>query len=153
MKKIEIEDFISITIIEKNNDEYVYYVDKYNKEYFYKLSNDRLFTYQKTNTKYALYFQKAETIHYFNIEDLEKDINYLYKQLTFCIPRAKHNETYFTITENFKVIPVLEIDSFRDDNNYEKFNYFLSEEEAKNCAEKLQAYLIKLRKEEYLKGE
>lgn len=153
MKRIEIEDFISIIILENNNDGYIYYVDKYNKKYFYKLGNDRLFTHQGTNTKYMLYFQKAETIDWFDIEKLENDVNSLYKQLTFSIPRANHDETYFTITENFKVIQVVEIDSFRDDNNYEKFNYFLSEEEAQKVAKELHECLIKIRKRIICEGE
>ena len=123
------------------------------KKYFYTTSTNKLLTYQKIDIYYDLYFQKAETIHYFKIEDLEKDVNSLHKQLTFSILRAKHNETYFTITENFKVIPVVEIDSFRDDNNYEKFNYFLSEEEAQKVAKELNECLIKIRKRIICEGE
>ena len=149
IRKIEIKDFIRILILELNEEEYVYFVDSYNEKYFYVKDNNELCTHQSIYTYYKLYFSKANPIYRDNLDKLKKDVYDLHRQLTFKIPRAKKYETYFIITRNFKVAPTIEINDFKDDNQYEEFNYFLNEEEATKCAEKLKEYLIELRKEEY----
>lgn len=155
MKTIEIKDFIRILILELNREResYVYYVDSYNNEYFYIDEFGRLATYQNIYQKFPLRFHKVLLLDKANIEQLEKEIYTLYKRLTFKIPRAKKNITYYFINSSFEVIEVEEENVYFDNTLYDKFNYFTSKEEAEKYARKLQQFLIESRKEEYLKGE
>ena len=149
MNKIEIPDFISIKILELYSEKFIYFVDSYNEKYFYINNDNKLCIYHLIYTYYDLYFQKARIVHRNNLDKLKKYVYKLYRQLTFKIPRAEKDATYFIITRNFKVAPAIEINDFKDDNQYEEFNYFLSKEEAEKYAKKLQTYLIESRKEEY----
>ena len=155
MKTIEIKDFIRILILELNREResYVYYVDSYNNEYFYIDEFGRLATYQNIYQKFPLRFHKVLLLDKANIEQLEKEIYTLYKRLTFKIPRAKKNITYYFINSSFEVIEVEEENVYFDNTLYDKFNYFTSKEEAEKYARKLQQFLIESRKEEYIKGE
>lgn len=75
------------------------------------------------------------------------------KETTFKITRAEKDDIYYLIGNDFEVSWFIEQNDNIDNKYYESYNYFLSEEEATKCAEKLKAYLIELRKEEYAKGE
>ena len=154
MKEIKIEDFITIKILDLSLKICVYFVDSYNEKYFY-INNNELCTYQKNYTVdiYTLYFQKARIIHRDNLDKLKKDVYDLHRQLTFSLPRAKRNAKYYFIDMNFEVQECEERNDYADNIIYNSFNYFVSEEEATKCSEKLKEYLIELRKEEALKGE
>lgn len=69
------------------------------------------------------------------------------------IPRVEKETLYYIIDNDFTVVDFIEENDDIDNKFYESYNYFISEEEATKCAEKLKAYLIELRKEEYIKGE
>jgi hypothetical protein len=153
IRKIEIKDFIRILILELNEEEYVYFVDSYNEKYFYVKDNNELCTHQSIYTYYKLYFSKANTIYRDNLDKLKKDVYDLHRQLTFSLPRAKRNAKYYFIDMNFEVQECEERNDYADNIIYNSFNYFVSEEEATKCSEKLKEYLIELRKEEALKGE
>lgn len=73
------------------------------------------------------------------------------KESTFKIPRAEKYETYYLIEDNFEVNWFIERNDNRDNEYYEKYNYFINEEEAIKCAKILQETLVKLRKEEAMK--
>ena len=75
------------------------------------------------------------------------------KETTFKIPRAEKGKYYYFVNTNFKVIKFPEEYEKFDNSQYNSFNYFLTEEKAINYAKILQENLIKLRKEDYLKGE
>ena len=152
IKTIEIEDFIKIRILELTSESCVYFVDKYNEDYFYIKDNNKLCTRPIFYTFYDLYFQKAESIYRDNLDELEKDVYKLYKELTFKIEKAKPNTKYYFITCDFGVGELTENNDNVDNNYYKNFNYFTSKEEATKCAKILQEELIKLRKEEALKG-
>lgn len=153
IRKIEIKNFIRILILELNEEEYVYFVDSYNEKYFYVKDNNELCTHQSIYTYYKLYFSKANTIYRDNLDKLKKEVYDLHKQLTFKIPRATKNKEYYVIKDDFFVTKNIELNDSFDEQQYRTYNYFASEEEATKCAEKLKAYLIELRKEEYAKGE
>lgn len=153
MKTIEIEDFITIKILDLNSEDCVYFVEKYNEKYFYTKEDNRLCTHQITCGNYRFYFQKANIIHRSNLNGLEQDVYKLYRQLTFKIERAKIGETYYFITDCFEVKSFREEKYPTDNKLYKSFNYFVSEEEAQKCAGILCKTLRELRKEYYLKGE
>lgn len=153
IRNIEIEDFINIRILELNNSNYVYFVEDYNEKYFYTNNNNELCTHHPISIRRKLYFQKAKIIYRDNLITLEKEIYKLYGQLTFKIDRVNKEEKYYIITRNFKVTSAIETNDITDDNQYKEYNYFKNEEEAKKCAKILQETLVKLRKEEYIKGE
>lgn len=69
------------------------------------------------------------------------------------IPRAEKDTLYYKIESDFKVASLIEENDNIDNKFYESYNYFLTKEEATKCAEKLQQYLIELRKEKYINGE
>lgn len=75
------------------------------------------------------------------------------KETTFKIPRAEKDDIYYLIESNFEVNWFIEQNDNIDNKYYESYNYFLNEEEATKCAKILQETLVKLRKEEALKGE
>lgn len=151
MKEIKIEDFIKIKILDLNSEDCVYFVEKYNEKYFYTKEDNRLCTHQITCGNYRFYFQKANIIHRSNLNGLEQDVYKLYKKLTFSLPRAEKDTKYYIISRNFNVVSATELNDITDNNQYRAYNYFLSEEEATQCAQKLQQYLIELRKEEAMK--
>ncbi|CAM3401054.1 hypothetical protein [Pseudostreptobacillus hongkongensis] len=154
IKNIEIPDFINIRILELNNEVCFYFVDKYNEKYFYIKEDNVLCTHQPTYVNYGfLYLQRAIVIHRNDLNMLKKDIYNLYKQLTFKIERAEKYAKYYYINDYFEVKSFTEEKYPTDNKLYNSFNYFLTKEEAEKCAKKLKEYLIKLRKEEYLKGE
>ena len=154
MKTIEIENFITIKILDLSLQICVYFVDSYNEKYFY-INNNELCTYQKNHTVdiYTLYFQKARIIHRDNLDKLKKDVYDLHRQLTFKTDRAEVGREYYIISRNFNVVSATEFNDIKDDNQYRAYNYFLSKVEAEKYAKKLQQFLIDSRKEEYLKGE
>lgn len=154
MKTIEIENFITIKILDLSLQICVYFVDSYNEKYFY-INNNELCTYQKNHTVdiYTLYFQKARIIHRDNLDKLKKDVYDLHRQLTFSIPRVEKGQYYYVIENDFTVDVVEENNDDIDNNYYKNFNYFTNKEEGKKYAEKLKQYLIESRKEEVLKGE
>lgn len=153
IKTIEIEDFIKIRILELTSESCVYFVDKYNEKYFSMKDDNYLGTCSTSYGCYDLYFQKANIIHCDVINELEKEVYKWYRQLTFKIEKAKPNTNYYFITCDFGVGELRENNYNVDNNYYKNFNYFTSKEEATKCAKILQETLVKLRKEEYLKGE
>ena len=153
MKEIKIEDFITIRALELNKEDYVCFVDDFNEKYFYIGNNNELCTHQSDYAFYKLYFQKATIIYCDTLDEIEKDVYKLYKELTFKIPRAEKGQYYYVIKNDFTVGQLREDNDNIDKYYYEKFNYFLSEECAKEYTKKLQQYLIRLRKEEYIEGE
>lgn len=153
MKEIKIEDFITIKLLQFKSDVWVYFVDYYNEKYFYMKDNNKLSTCQYIPSFYSLYFQKANIIHKSNLNGLEQDVYKLYKKLTFSLPRAEKDTKYYIISRNFNVVSATEFNDIKDDNQYRAYNYFLSKVEAIKCAKILQETLVKLRKEEYIKGE
>ena len=153
IKTIEIEDFIKIRILELTSESCVYFVDKYNEKYFSMKDDNYLGTCSTSYGCYDLYFQKANIIHKSNLKGLEQDVYELYKQLTFSIPRAEKGQYYYVIKNDFTVARLGENNDNVDNNYYKNFNYFTNEEEATKYAKILQETLVKLRKEEYIKGE
>lgn len=153
MKEIKIEDFITIRALELNKEDYVCFVDDFNEKYFYIGNNNELCTHQYIPTKYSLYCQKAITISYNKLNELEKEVYKLYRQLTFKIERAKKGKTYYFINTHFEAKLLVEENCSTDNELYKSFNYFVSEEEAQKCAGILCKTLRELRKEYYLKGE
>lgn len=153
IKNIEIEDFINIRILELEYNKYIYFVEDYNKKYFYINNDNELRTHQYIPTKYSLYCQKAITISYNKLNELEKEVYKLYRQLTFKIERAKKGKTYYFINTHFEAKLLVEENCSTDNELYKSFNYFVSEEEAQKCAGILCKTLRELRKEYYLKGE
>ena len=153
MKEIKIENFITIKLLELNKEEFAYFVDYYNEKYFYIGNNNELCSRPRFYTFYNLYFQKADTVYRGNLDELEKDVYKLYRQLTFKIPRAKEEQDYYFISTTFEIRRITDFNGTISTSQYKAYNYFLSEEEATKCAKKLQEYLIELRKEYYLKGE
>lgn len=153
IKTIEIDDFIKIRILELEYNKYIYFVEDYNKKYFYINNDNELRTHQYIPTKYSLYCQKAITISYNKLNELEKEVYKLYRQLTFKIERAEKNAKYYYITDCFEVKSFTEEKYPTDNKLYKSFNYFVSEEEAQKCAGILCKTLRELRKEYYLKGE
>ena len=109
--------------------------------------------HQSDYTFYKLYFQKAKIIYCDTLDKIEKDVYELYRQLTFKIDKAKPNTNYYFITCDFGVGELRENNHNVDNNFYKNFNYFTSKVEAEKYAKILQETLVKLRKEEYIKGE
>ena len=153
IKTIEIDDFIKIRILEFNGESYVDFVEDYNKKYFYINKDNELCTYQQTSISRKLYYQKANFIHRFALNVLEKEVYKLHRQLTFKIPRATEEQDYYFISTTFEVRRMTDFNGKISNPHYKAYNYFLSEEEATKYAKILQETLVKLRKEEYIKGE
>lgn len=153
MKEIKIEDFITIRVLELNKEDYVCFVEDFNEKYFYIGNNNEVWTYQSDYAFYKLYFQKARVIHRDNLDKLKKDVYDLHRQLTFKIPRVDKEQDYYVIFNDFSVKANTELNDDYDDMYYNVYNYFTSKEDAEKYGAKLQAYLIELRKEEYIKGE
>lgn len=153
IRNIEIEDFITIKILDLNSEDCVYFVEKYNEKYFSMKDDNYLGTCSTSYGCYDLYFQKANIIHCDVINVLEKEVYKWYRQLTFSIPRAEKGQYYYVIENDFTVDIVEENNDDVDNNYYKNFNYFTSKVEAEKYAKILQETLVKLRKEEYIKGE
>lgn len=71
----------------------------------------------------------------------------------YILPRVEKDTLYYIIENDFKVGSFIEENDNIDNKFYESYNYFTSKEDAEKYGAKLQAYLIELRKEEYIKGE
>lgn len=149
MKEIKIEDFITIKILELNEERSVYFVDSYNEDYFYKTENDVLNNNQNIYIVFTLKFYKGILIYTRDLDRLKKDVYDLHRQLTFKIPRATKKHEYYFISSTFEIERGIDYNGTPSTSQYKVYNYFTSEAEATKCAEKLQQYLIKLRKEEY----
>lgn len=149
MKTIEIKDFIRIKLLQFKSDVWVYFVDYYNEKYFYIDELEELSTHQNISPSFILKFHKAKAIYDTDIEALKNSVYDLHRKLTFKTDRAEVGQEYYIISRNFNVVPATEFNDITDNNQYKAYNYFLSEEEATQCAKKLQEYLIELRKEEY----
>lgn len=161
IKIIEIPNFLKVKIVKINEKYCAYYVEDYSNEYFYRTEDDFLKTHTIASMPYLLSVDIPFTI-IVNIENLEEAIYKLHKELTKDqlkeltkdkIPRAKRKEKYYIITIEFKVVAVTELNSYADRDQYNSYNYFTSKVEAEKYAKILQETLVKLRKEEYIKGE
>ena len=148
MKEIKIENFITIKLLQFKRDVWIYFVDYYNEKYFYIDELEELSTHQNISPSFILKFHKAKAIYDTDIETLKNSVYDLHKQLTFKIPRAKRKEKYYIITIEFKVVAVTELNSYADRDQYKSYNYFTSENQAREFASKLQDALIDLWKEE-----
>ena len=71
------------------------------------------------------------------------------KESIFKIPRDEIYKTYYFIENYFEVNSFTERNDKIDKKHYKSYNYFTSKEEAIKCAEKLQQYLIELRKKKW----
>ena len=152
MKEIKIEDFITIKILDLSLETCVYFVNDYNEKHFYMTDDNELYTHKSIDIYYNcydLYFQKARIVHRDNLDKLKKYVYDLHRKLTVKIGRAEKGEYYYIIDISFGVEKCEEQNDDTDDFMYNTFNYFLSKEEAVKYAQKLQQYLINLRKEEY----
>lgn len=148
MKTIEIENFITIRVLELNKEDYVCFVEDFNEKYFYIGNNNEVWTYQSDYAFYKLYFQKARVIHRDNLDKLKKDVYDLHRQLTFKIPRAEKGQEYYVISNEFIVRKNTELNDEYDKRYHKAYNYFLSESQARRFAIKMQEYLTELWKEE-----
>lgn len=153
MKKIEIKNFITIDILELNKEECVYFVYDFNEKYFYLSGMGELCAYQQPDFYTDLYFMRATQIYKKDLDELEKDVYELHRQLTFKIDRVDYGQEYYYITSKFEVDSMIGYNERLDDDQYNSYNYFISEEEAEHYAKKLKQYLIELRKEEAMKKE
>lgn len=153
MEKIEIKNFITINILELNKEECVYFVDDFNEKYFYISGTSELCTYQQSDIYTDLHFMRATQIYKKDLDKLEKNVYELHRRLTFKVDRVDYGQEYYHITTKFEVDSMIEYNERLDDDYYNSYNYFISEEEAIEFASKLQQFLIESRKEEYSKGE
>lgn len=153
MKEIKIENFITIKILELNEERSVYFVDSYNENYFYKTENDVLNNNQNIYIVFTLKFYKGILIYTRDLDRLKKEVYDLHRQLTFSIPRATEEQDYYFISSTFKVERVTDYNGIRSNSHYNSYNYFLNEEEATKYAKILHEELIKLRREEAMKKE
>ena len=152
IKTIEIPNFLKINIIEVNDNYCSYYVVDYNKEYFYADKMEFLKTYIKADILYELSLDIPFTINKSNVEHLEEAIYKLYRKLTQnIIPRAEKGQEYYVINSDFRVVKTIELNDDFDYKLYCLYNYFISENQAREFASKLQEELIELWKEEMKK--
>ena len=84
-----------------------------------------------------------------NITDLEEAIYLLFQDIKFTIPRVEMGKKYYFINNNFIISIKTETRSNEDDLLYFSYNYFLTYNEAVNCAIELRKYLKKIREEQY----
>ena len=159
VKIIEIPNFLKVKIVKINEKYCSYYVEDYSNEYFYRTEDDFLKTHTIASMPYLLSVDIPFTI-IVNIENLEEAIYKLHKELTKDqlkeltkdkIPRAKRKEKYYIITIEFKVVAVTELNSYADRDQYNSYNYFTSESQAREFASKLKDALIDLWEEELKK--
>ena len=149
IKIIEIPNFLKIKIVKINNKHCAYYVEDYSNEYFYANENGYLKTHPKVISFWALSINMPMIEENINIKPLEEDICKLHKILTKGKRiRAKKGQKYYVITSDFRVATMIETNTTYDDNLYKLHNYFLSENQAKRFASKMQEYLMELWKEE-----
>ena len=154
MKEIKIEDFITIRIFKGREypvEEYFYFVDYYNEKYFYIDKYEQLIPKYELQSLFPLYVRNTLSIGTSRIEDFRKDIDALYKGLTYQAPRAEKDEYYYFIDITFNIIKMPEQYEYIDNRLYNSFNYFLTEEEAINYSKILKENLIKLRRKEAMK--
>lgn len=156
IKKIEIEDFITIKIVKINEKHCAYYVEDYSNEYFYTDEDDFLKTHSKARSLWALSIDMPMLVNNISIKHLEEDIYKLHKELhkkliKGKLIRAGEGEKYYVITSDYRVATMIETNTTYDNDLYKLHNYFLSESLAKEFASKLQEHLIELWKEELKK--
>lgn len=148
-KIIEIPNFIKLKIVKINEKHCAYYVEDYSNEYFYADEDDFLQTYTRDKISFTLTLDIPFTISIINVEHLENAIKKLHKELIKNkIPRAEKDTKYYFITQNFEVEDYKERNDYIDNTLYNSFNYFTSENQAREFASKLQEHLIELWKEE-----
>ena len=153
---IGIDNFLKYKIIKINEEYSTYIVIEWNKMYFEEVGEGILKI--RSNKYYKPYnYALSSIIPYTkknkNIADLEEAIYLLFQDIKYTMPRAEKGKYYYFVNTNFKVIKFPEEYEKFDNSQYNSFNYFLTEEKAINYAKILQENLIKLRKEDYLKGE
>ena len=149
IKKIEIEDFITIKIVKINEIYSASYVESFSDKYFYRNEFDQMVTHLRYPMPYSLCFKTPKIIENRYLEDLKEKIYKLHKELTKeQIPRVEKGQKYYIITSKFNVIENTELNDNYDNTQHRAYNYFLSESKAKEFASKLQDYIIQLWKEE-----
>jgi|GEM_PF-5263396 len=147
---IGIDNFLKYKIIKINEEYSIYIVIEWNKAYFeevgegiFKIKNN---IYDKSYN-YALNTIKPYIKKNKDIADLEKTIYLLFQDIKFIIPRVEINKKYYFINNNFIISTKTETRSNEDDLLYFSYNYFLTYNEAVNCAIELRKYLKKIREE------
>lgn len=153
---IGIDKFLKYKIIKINEEYSTYIVIEWNKMYFEEVGEGILKI--RSNKYYKPYnYALSSIIPYIkknkNIADLEEAIYLLFQDIKYTMPRAEKDTKYYIISRNFNVVSATELNDITDNNQYRAYNYFLTKEEATKYAKILQEHLIKLRTEEYLKGE
>ena len=148
IKKIEIEDFITIKIVKINETYSAGYVERFSDNHFYRNEFDQMVTKVRFPMPYSLCFKTPKIIENRELEDLKEKIYKLHKELKDRIPRAEKGQEYYVINSDFRVIKFIELNEDFNYKLYYTYNYFLSESKAKEFASKLQEHLIELWKEE-----
>ena len=153
VKIIEIPNFLKVKIVKINNKYCAYYVESYSDEYFYTNENDFLKIHSKDMSFWSLSINMPMVDNDIIIKHLEKDIYKLHEELTKDkIPRAEKDTSYYVIKNNFTVESFREQNDNIDNRFYKSYNYFLTENQAKRFASKMQNYIIELWKEELKNG-
>lgn len=152
IKKIEIEDFITIKIVKINEIYSAGYVESFSDNHFYRNEFDQMVTQLQFPMPYSLCFKTPKIIKNCDLEDLKEKIYKLYKELKDQIPRAKFGQEYFCINSSGTIIQKIEKNTLFDYYLYRSKNYFLEIKKAKEFASKLQDYLVELWKEELKNG-
>ena len=153
IKIIEIPDFITIKIVKINEIYSASYVESFSDNHFYRNEFDQMVTHLKFPMMYSLCFKTPKIIENRDLEDLKEKIYKLHKELTKDkIPRAEKDAPYYVIKNNFTVESFREQNDNIDNRFYKSYNYFLTENQAKRFASKMQNYIIELWKEELKNG-
>lgn len=145
---IEINDFITIKIVKINEIYSVGYVESFSDNHFYRNEFDQMVTHLKFPMPYSLCFKTPKIIENRKLEDLKEKIYKLYKDLKDQIPRAEKGQEYYVINSDFRVVKTIELNDDFDYKLYCLYNYFTSENQAREFASKLQDALIDLWEEE-----
>ena len=146
---IEINDFITIKIVKINEIYSAGYVESFSDNHFYRNEFDQMVTHLKFPMPYSLCFKTPKIIEN---RKLKEKIYKLYKELKDQIPRAEKGQEYYVINADFRVIKFIELNKDFDYKLYCAYNYFVSENQAKRFASKIQNYIIELWKEELKNG-
>ena len=148
VKIIEIPNFITIKIVKINEIYSASYVESFSDNHFYRNEFDQMVTHLKFPMPYSLCFKTPKIIENRKLEDLKEKIYKLYKELKDQIPRAEKGQKYYIINRDFTVYNIEDCYHGIDNVQYNSYNYFLSEIQAKKFASKMQEYLMELWKEE-----
>ena len=148
---IEINDFITIKIVKINEIYSAGYVESFSDNHFYRNEFDQMVTHLKFPMPYSLCFKTPKIIENRKLEDLKEKIYKLYKELKDQIPRAEKGQEYYVINADFRVVKTIELNDDFDYKLYFAYNYFTSENQAKEFASKLKGALIDLWEEELKK--